>query len=222
MKFSKLFISILIFSILIFGFYPQIDLEVSSLFYDAQSGFYLKKNIFFYFIYKALPILMVVTLLSLISMLIYQYRKNVEFEVLNKKAIFFLLTFLLIGPGLITNSIFKEYSGRARPVKMVQFGGKAEFTPFYEVSDECSKNCSFISGHVGASIFFIAFAFLYRSRKIFYIALGFGLLMALTRVVGGGHFLSDVVFALIINFAIFRVLYFLFYKEEASLNKIIK
>jgi lipid A 4'-phosphatase len=222
MKFSRLFISILIFSILIFGFYPQIDLEVSSLFYDAQSGFYLKRNLFFYFIYKALPVLMVITLISLISMLIYQYRKSVEFDILNKKAIFFLLTFLLIGPGLITNSIFKEYSGRARPVKMVQFGGKAKFTPFYEIADECNRNCSFISGHVSASIFFIAFAFFYRSRKIFYIALGFALLMSLTRVVGGGHFLSDVVFALIINFAIFKLLYFFFYKEDASLDGALK
>ncbi len=217
MKFSKLFLFILSISIIVFAFYPQIDLEVSSLFYDVERGFYLKHNPFFYFIYKSLPILIIVTILALFYMLIYQYRKGVEFRVLNKKAIFFLLTFLLVGPGLITNSILKEYSGRARPVKIVQFGGKAQFTPFYKISNECSRNCSFVSGHVGASIFFIAFAFLYRSRKLFYLALGFGLLMSLTRVVGGAHFFSDVVFALIINFAIFKLLYFIFYKEDASI-----
>ena len=81
------------------------------------------------------------------------------------------------------------------------------------------KNCSFISGHVAASIFFIAFGFLFRNRILFYIALGFSLLMSLSRVVAGGHFFSDVVFALIINFIIFKLLYFMFYKEDASLDR---
>ncbi len=219
MKFSKLFLFIILFSLLLFGLYPQIDLEVSSLFYHDVNGFYLKDNAFFYFINRSLSPLIFIAVISLIGLFIYQKLQNIDFTVLNKKAISFLFVFLLIGPGLITNSIIKKHSGRARPSKMVQFGGSLEFTPFYKVADNCSKNCSFISGHVAGSIFFIAFAFLYRSRKIFYTALGFAILMSVSRVVVGKHFFSDVVFALIINFAVFQVIYFLFYKENPSLNK---
>jgi len=89
---------------------------------------------------------------------------------------------------------------------------------YYQFTDQCEKNCSFISGHAAAAFFFIAFGYVMRSRKIFLAGLSFGVLMSLTRIVQGGHFFSDVTFAFIINLIILKGVYYLFYKEGARLE----
>ncbi len=218
MRFSPFFVIFTLFCIILFAFYPQIDLSVSSWFYK-DGNFYLKEHEPFHFLYKYIGIILGLTFLILGGYLYYQKKQNFKARYLDKKAVIFLLTFILIGPGIITNLVIKEHSGRARPVQVEQFGGTKEFTPFYVVSDQCDHNCSFISGHAAAAFFFIAFGYVMRSRAIFVLGLGFGILMALTRVVQGGHFLSDVTFALIINLIVLKVLYYLFYKEGAVLEK---
>jgi len=218
MVFSKFFIIFTLISFLFFALYPQIDLVVAGLFYDAQEGFYLKKHPFFYFLYKAIGPILISTFLGLFAYLYYQKKKDITAKYFDKKAVMFLLTFLLIGPALITNAFFKEVSGRARPVHVVEFGGNKQFTPYYQFTDQCEKNCSFISGHAAAAFFFIAFGYVMRSRKIFLAGLSFGVLMSLTRIVQGGHFFSDVTFAFIINLIILKGVYYLFYKEGARLE----
>ncbi len=213
MGFSKFFLIFTVASLLLFALFPEIDLEVSGLFYHEGEGFYLKKHAFFVFMHDIIRPLLLLTVLLLLFFLFYK-KKN---RFLDRKAAGFLLTFLLIGPGLVTNLIFKEHSGRVRPVHVLEFGGEKAFTPYYKLTGACKTNCSFISGHAAAAFFFMAFGYVYRSRKLFFLGLGFGVLMALTRVVQGGHFLSDVLFAFIVNFMILKGLYYLFYKEEASL-----
>jgi len=218
MKFSTFFIIFTSICILLFAFYPEIDLEVAGLFYTKKEGFYLKDYPLFHFLYKAIGLMLVSTFLGLFAYLYYQKKRDFVAKYLDKKAVVFLFLFLLIGPGLITNSFFKEVSGRARPVNIVQFGGDKVFTPYYQFSNQCEKNCSFISGHAAAAFFFMAFGYVMRSRLVFALGLGFGVLMSLTRVVQGGHFFSDVVFAFIINLIVLKVLYYLFYKEGAVLE----
>ncbi len=213
MGFSKFFIVFTLASVLLFAFFPEIDLEVSGLFYHENGGFYLKNAPFFSFMHDAIRPLLIVTVLVLLFFLLYPKKSRY----LDRKAAGFLLTFLLLGPGLITNVVFKEHSGRVRPVHIVQFVVDKAFTPYYKLTGTCQTNCSFFSGHAAAAFFFMAFGYVYRSRKLFFLGLFFGALMALTRVVQGGHFLSDVVFAFIVNFIVLKVLYYLFYKKEASL-----
>jgi len=218
MGFSKFFIIFTLTSLLFFAFYPQIDLEVAGFFYDEKEGFYLKNHLFFHFLYKAIGPILISTFLALLAYLYYQKKKDFISKYFDKKAVGFLFVFLLVGPGLITNSFFKEVSGRARPAHMIQFGGDKQFTPYYQFTDQCEKNCSFISGHAAAAFFFIAFGYVMRSRKIFLAGLSFGVLMSLTRIVQGGHFFSDVTFAFIINLIILKGVYYLFYKEGARLE----
>ena len=213
MGFSKFFIFFTLASVLLFAFFPEIDLEVSGLFYHENGGFYLKNAPFFSFMHDAIRPLLIVTVLVLLFFLIYPKTNRY----LDRKAAGFLLAFLLIGPGLITNVFFKEHSGRVRPVHVMEFGGDKAFTPYYKLTGACQTNCSFVSGHAAAAFFFMAFGYVYRSRKLFFLGLAFGVLMALTRVVQGGHFLSDVVFAFIINFMVLKGVYYLFYKKEALL-----
>jgi lipid A 4'-phosphatase len=219
MHFNKFFILFSIVSIVGFALYPEVDLETAALFYREGEGFYLKDMPFFHLLYKGLGPLLIITILSMLGYLFYQKKVAKEARYFNKKAVGFLLAFLLIGPGLMTNLFFKEFSGRARPVQVEAFGGQKHFTPYYQFTNQCDHNCSFISGHAAAAFFFMAFGYVLRSRKIFFLGLGFGVLMALTRVAQGGHFLSDVTFAFILNFIVLKVLYYLFYKEDTDFEK---
>ncbi|OQX74057.1 MAG: hypothetical protein B6D59_03625 [Campylobacteraceae bacterium 4484_4] len=211
--FSRSFIIFTLISVVLFGLFPQIDLEVSRFFYRSSEGFYLRDLWLFHFLYRYVALLLGIPLLVLIGLFLYQFFSKKEFKHLNRRAIAFMLSALLIGPGIVTNLFLKEHYGRARPVHVSEFGGEKHFTPFYQPTDQCAHNCSFVSGHVSAALFFLTFAFVYRSKKLLWLALAFSALMALTRVVQGAHFLSDVLFAFIINYAIFVWLYKLFFRE---------
>jgi lipid A 4'-phosphatase len=92
----------------------------------------------------------------------------------------------------------KDYGGRARPAKIVPFGGSARFSPALLPSDQCASNCSFVSGHASAGFFFVSLGFLGgRAARLKWtlIGLALGSIAGLGRISQGGHFLSDIVFA---------------------------
>jgi len=219
--FSKFFIIFSLISAVVFALFPEIDLRVSELFFDEGKGFFLKDDQPFAFLHDELKWILIVPWIMLFGVLIYQLYTKRDFDYLNKKAIGFLFVFLLIGPGLITNIIIKDHSGRARPINIEHFQADKgrSFTPYYSLSGKCEKNCSFISGHTSAAFFFLAFAYIYKSRLIFALALAFGALMGVARIVQGAHFLSDVIFAFIINLIILKIIYYLFYKRGAVLKE---
>jgi lipid A 4'-phosphatase len=112
----------------------------------------------------------------------------------------FLVLFLLLGPGLLINTVFKDHWGRPRPADIEAFGGTNTFLPVW-VKGEAGHGKSFPSGHASVGFFvFAPFFFLRRkaNKKAFlFLSLGilYGLLLGLGRIVQGGHFLSDVLWA---------------------------
>lgn len=72
------------------------------------------------------------------------------------------------------------------------------FKPWWDPSGQCRRNCSFVSGESAAAFALLAPAALMAAPWRL-IAIGaatlFGVLMASLRVVFGGHFFTDVVFA---------------------------
>jgi membrane-associated phospholipid phosphatase len=127
---------------------------------------------------------------------------------------------LALGPILISNIILKDNMGRARPKQTVEFGGHKQFTPALLPSKECPRNCSFVSGHASTGFFLVTFAFLMapglRRRAAFAGALAIGTAAGLGRIAEGGHYLSDVVFAGLINFGIAWGLYHLMIGRQKS------
>ncbi len=117
----------------------------------------------------------------------------------------YLVVSLIVGPGLIVNTLLKDHWGRARPVSVQQFGGAAHFTPPLVVSDQCLSNCSFPSGHAALGFWLVSFALLaplpWRGRAVA-ASLAFGSLIGVTRIAQGGHFLSDVIASGIIVLAV--------------------
>jgi len=101
----------------------------------------------------------------------------------------------LVASAVVIEIIMKNEFGRARPRHIVEFDGDKQFTRAFEISDQCEKNCSFVSGHAGIGFFFLSFGFLTRKKWGFLPGIALGLLLSYTRITQGGHFLSDVIIA---------------------------
>ena len=125
----------------------------------------------------------------------------------------FLLTTMLVGPGLIVEALLKPNWGRARPKDLAEFGGAAAYTPPWQMADQCTSNCAFTSGHAAIAFWVAAYAFLlpakWRAAGIFG-GVVFGLLVGGVRMAQGAHFLSDVaaagVIVLAVNAALARLM----------------
>jgi lipid A 4'-phosphatase len=185
-------------SLLVFTFFPGIDLAVSSLFVDANKSFVGKESgviIFaravFNWIFTAVCVLSVAGLIATrdwrsrwLSLTFAQW--------------LYLGACLGAGPGLVANIGLKDHWGRARPATVVEFGGTRIFTSVPTISKECDRNCSFVSGEA-SSIFMLffaaAFLFPWNARLFWAGGVVCGSLAGLIRMAQGGHFLSDVIFA---------------------------
>ena len=110
----------------------------------------------------------------------------------------FLAICLAVGPGLIANIVLKDHWGRARPAQIVQYGGEKMFSPPLIPTDQCQKNCSFVSGEA-SSIFMIFYAAALILPHRFALLIVIGTLGGMTvggiRISQGAHFPSDIVFA---------------------------
>lgn len=110
------------------------------------------------------------------------------------KPLFVLLSFAA-GPLLVVQTL-KVLIGRVRPRDLIEFGGSADFTPAWQFSAACSRNCSFPSGEASAAAAALSLLVLVPARLRGIMALVLTpclLLIAFNRVLFGAHFLSDVV-----------------------------
>ena len=136
----------------------------------------------------------------------------------------YLFSCLIIGTGIVVNSIFKNLWGRARPNDTIQFGGEEPFTiPWLNV-DYCSTNCSFVSGDV--SFFTLSLALLIIFNKTSWNTFAYAsiLLISLLRIMEGDHFLSDTIMSFIITYVIIKGLNDIFknFPEDLNLNQLKK
>lgn len=191
-----LFISAVFFAVLFLTF-PGIDLWANGLFYAPEQGFLLKGNAFFDFLHDHVGAIVWVLMLG--SLFIWlPSRLGIVPERLKRwrRAALFVMLVVLLGPGLLVNALFKDQWGRARPSQVEAFGGSAQFTPAWVVSNQCRKNCSFVCGDASVGFALLALAFVSRRPKM-WLTIGMltGGTLGLMRMGQGGHFLSDVVFA---------------------------
>jgi len=112
----------------------------------------------------------------------------------------FLVLLLILGPGLLVNSVLKEHWGRPRPREVAEFGGKKQFLhPWQKGLDGNGR--SFPSGHSSAAFYMAAPYLIYRRndrrRAYAWLAGGllFGVVMSIARITQGAHFLSDTLWA---------------------------
>ncbi|HTQ84380.1 MAG TPA: phosphatase PAP2 family protein [Pseudolabrys sp.] len=203
----------------VFGLFPQLDLRISRHFYEYVDAGH---NAFAWRISPPAMLardigLWIGTLLiapavaALVIKLISPRRKLL----VSGRAIVFLIATMALGPGLLVNVVLKEHWGRPRPIDVTQFGGEQHFVPWWDPRGDCPGNCSFVSGDVSGAVWTIAPAALAppQWRALAYgAALALGVGMGVLRVMAGGHFVTDAVFAGVFTFLIVWVVYALIYR----------
>jgi lipid A 4'-phosphatase len=211
MKAVAAYISIVVATSLLFLFFPQVDLATSRLFYNASSGFVLADWPPVVLLARVVPWITWCWLVLAVGGAAWLFLSGRPLWRLDRKALAFLFAALVLGPGLLANTLLKDHWGRARPTQIEAFGGLHRFTPAPLPAAECERNCAFVSGHAALGFSLVAFGFLLppgRSRnRGLAAALGFGALVGFARIAQGGHFLSDVVYAGLLVFGTTTVLY---------------
>ena len=99
---------------------------------------------------------------------------------------------------IIINLFLKNFWGRARPGDILQLGGAESFSPWYQISNACNTNCSFVSGDAGVGFSLIALYFLTKKEIFFWLSICFGFSLGLIRILEGGHFVSDIIMSAVI------------------------
>jgi lipid A 4'-phosphatase len=174
------------------------DLKIAGLFYASGKGWYRGQEIPWFFLYHYGNIPGITLAVGGFSAFILSFFRK---ELLPyKKTGLFLVLFMVLGPGLVVNMVFKDHWGRPRPDDIVNFGGTKTFHQAWETG-EAGQGGSFPSGHASVGFFMMAPYFILKNshRKAAYGFLGlgiaFGFFMGAARIVQGGHFLSDVVWS---------------------------
>lgn len=181
-------------------FFKELDLYCSGLFYE--NGRFVE-NFPLKLIYHLGPIPSLVAC-AVSFCLVPFYRSRLQIS---------LLLTMGIGSGLIINTGLKEYWQRPRPKQILNFGGRYEYRAYYspDLSKPRKPLKSFPSGHASTGFFFLASTPFFRREKLsmrpfFLIGIILSPALCLTRIMQGGHFLSDVALSGIIMYATAKII----------------
>jgi lipid A 4'-phosphatase len=205
---------------LLFGIFPELDLKLAALFYDAPSkSFPLKLNTLAAIARDgAMWIAWALAAPSIVALVIKLARPDRPLLV-SGRAIVFLLVTLALAAGVLTNLGFKSYWGRPRPVVVTQFNGPDQFVPWWDPRGSCGRNCSFFSGEGATAFWTYAPAALTPPawRPLAYAAATlFGVTTSVLRMAFGGHFFSDVAAAGLVTFIVVWLAYAFIYRWPST------
>ena len=198
LKLKIIHISFVFFS-LFFLFFPYFDIDISNYFFiDGQ--FISEK----YEIIKTLRnilknLMILIPIVCLLILITFLFKKN-KILGLNanrriKMALYGFILGPIIGCGLLANLYFKDTWGRARPVNITEFGGNKIFSRPFIKSDQCIKNCSWISGETSGAFSLMFGSIIMRNHVFIIFNYLLGLLVFFCRLSMGGHFFSDNIYA---------------------------
>ncbi len=200
----------------------NLDREISSHFFVPDEGWIYRHDQPWEVLYNFGPLPAIVLTAASVLVLIGSFR--VHKLVLYRKVCIFTILLLLIGPGFIVNTIFKGYWGRPRPRNITAFGGERPFLSVWE-KGESRKDRSFPSGHASMGFFLLAPYFILRkiSKKwsVIFLILGLssGAIIGMARIIQGGHFASDVIWAGGFVYLCGMSLYYLLRLDQASIHR---
>lgn len=177
----------------------RIDLMAANLFFNETTGVWLfKKELLVKMVYEISPIpAFIIFAVSVVVALVSIWKKT--WRRWTRQALCWILV-MVLGPGLVVNTIFKDWYGRPRPKQIVEYGGKMEFCPVWVVG-EPGEAKSFPCGHASIGFYFMAgyFCWWRRNRRIarrwLSTGLAAGVIVGLARMASGAHWFSDVVWA---------------------------
>lgn len=118
----------------------------------------------------------------------------------------FLLLSIVLGPGIVVNTLFKDHWNRPRPRDIVELGGASHYRIAPLPGGE--GGASFPCGHCSVGFLCASGWWMWRQSRprCARASLAFGLiagfLLGLGRMAAGGHFLSDVVWSALLALGI--------------------
>jgi lipid A 4'-phosphatase len=211
----------------IFAAFPELDLQVTGLFYEPRGRGFLLTNYIFYEDHMWLLRLRDATMwavaalaLAPVAALILKLLRPTKPMLMSPRSIVFLLGTLALAPGVLANGVLKEHWGRPRPIEVREFTGSDRFVPWWDPRGSCDQNCSFISGEGAGAFWTLAPASLAPPpvRAVAYAAaLAFGGAVGVMRMAVGGHFFTDIAFAGVFTFLIIWVAYALLFRWPVPL-----
>jgi lipid A 4'-phosphatase len=216
----------------IFAAIPSLDLQVASFFHDLAVKPEARRFIQAIDVVRQVgPLVIVAVIVPAIVALVAKIFWPLRPALISTRAALFLIMSLALGPGLLVNVVLKEGWARPRPGMVTEFGGDYAFMPWWDPRGGCDSNCSFVSGETSSAVWMTAPAML-APPPWRYVALGaagvYSMAFASMRMLTGGHFLSDVIFAAIFTgLVIWTVHGFLFrwpstWVEEGVLNAMLE
>lgn len=203
------FLTFFIF-IIFFRTFSQLDIYTSSLFF-SNGEFYLKHHTLLKIIYDYTEKIALILGIFILGGVIITKYKTCKILGIKHREFYFLTISILIGPVLVVNVLLKGFVGRARPDKIVEFGGVEPFTKAFDLTATyCASNCSFVCGHCSAAFIMIIFAYLYKKNHhlVYKYAFTYGIIASFARIAQGKHFLSDAIFSFFIVYTIIKITYF--------------
>lgn len=190
-------IAAVIFAI-VFAAFPRLDIAFASVFYDGNHSFIGAGSIRLTRLRNGFILLFTLACLCAPLGLLLTRGGERLWLGFGRTQWLYCVVCLAMGPGVVANLALKDQWGRARPSQIMEFGGQRSFSPAFVPSDQCQKNCSFVSGEASSIfILFYAVAFLRRRGAPALVVAGsaLGSAAGLVRMAVGAHFLSDVAFA---------------------------
>lgn len=182
---------LLILSLVLLYYSPIIDQRVSLLPFDTVvNKFYGESCAWCRLIYLLVPFLTGIMIAIPVILLVFYKKISNHY----KRATIIVLLALALGPGLIVNTILKNHWGRARPYQVLR--DNQTFSPVWQRHANAPENNSFCSGHASIGFFLgIPFLALRRKKLAVIVSIAGGSVIGIVRILQGGHYVTDVVFA---------------------------
>lgn len=198
------------FALAAFAALPGLDLLVSVNYYSAAHGFFHRHDPLVLALYdwtpligRALVVLMaLVALLAPLMALALERLGRVAWASYCKGPLRHAATVAfccaLLGNGLVVEGVLKNFMGRPRPVQVVQFGGTDAYHGPFVRGEDPANHRSFVSSHAAAGFALMSLGLTcgpaWRRRWLL-IGTVAGGVVGMGRMMQGGHFLSDIIFA---------------------------
>lgn len=189
-----------------------LDLAVAKLFYDPASKKFLAEVDPTIGKLRDNGLVAIVTCAGFVIAAVVNRLRRRPSQATSGRAIFFLLSTLLLAPGLVANVILKDHWHRPRPAHLTEFSGKQNYpyVDWWNPTGGCGRNCSFVSGEVSSAAWMFAPAMLAPPQwraAAFTAAAIFTAVISFVRMAAGGHFLTDVLFAILLTLIVILVMH---------------
>ncbi|WP_228148169.1 MULTISPECIES: phosphatase PAP2 family protein [Stappiaceae] len=201
---------------LFFFIFPGADIWSTGLFYSEVFGFWAKNMAFLRDVRYLGIFLVQVVATTCVAVFVLKLLIPDRPPLMPLRQPLFLLSTLVLGPGVLVNLILKDNWGRPRPQHVAEFGGDLPYQTVWKVTDYCDRNCSFVSGEASSAIWLTSVAFLVPAtwrKAMLLLVLPLCFILSSNRIAFGGHFLSDTLISWGVTLLLILAVFHLFFQR---------